>query len=163
MLRIRQLKLPVEHSRRDLEQKIIKTLRIRPEELIRYEVIRRSLDARGGELKYVYMIDAEVKREPTVLKHCNGHAEKAVKTWYQFPKASADAKKIQARPVIIGAGPAGLFCGWMLAKAGYAPLVLERGEKAEDRARTVEHFWLTGELNERSNVQFWRRRSRYIF
>lgn len=93
MLRIRQLKLPVEHSRRDLEQKIIKTLRIRPEELIRYELIRRSLDARGGELKYVYMIDAEVKREPTVLKHCNGHAEKAVKTWYQFPKASADAKK----------------------------------------------------------------------
>ena len=109
MLRIRQLKLPVEHSRRDLEQKIIKTLRIRPEELIRYELIRRSLDARGGELKYVYMIDAEVKREPTVLKHCNGHAEKAVRTWYQFPKASADAKKIQARPVIIGAGPAGLF------------------------------------------------------
>jgi uncharacterized protein len=154
MLRIRQLKLPVEHSRRDLEQKIIKTLRIRPEELIRYELIRRSLDARGGELKYVYMIDAEVKREPTVLKHCNGHAEKAVRTWYQFPKASADAKKIQGRPVIIGAGPAGLFCGWMLAKAGYAPLVLERGEKAEDRARTVEHFWLTGELNERSNVQF---------
>ena len=154
MLRIRQLKLPVEHSRRDLEQKIIKTLRIRPEELIRYELIRRSLDARGGELKYVYMIDAEVKREPTVLKHCNGHAEKAVKTWYQFPKASADAKKIQARPVIIGAGPAGLFCGWMLAKAGYAPLILERGEKAEDRARTVEYFWLTGELNERSNVQF---------
>ena len=148
------MKLPVEHSRRDLEQKIIKTLRIRPEELIRYELIRRSLDARGGELKYVYMIDAEVKREPTVLKHCNGHAEKAVRTWYQFPKASADAKKIQARPVIIGAGPAGLFCGWMLAKAGYAPLVLERGEKAEDRARTVEHFWLTGELNERSNVQF---------
>ena len=148
------MKLPVEHSRRDLEQKIIKTLRIRPEELIRYELIRRSLDARGGELKYVYMIDAEVKREPTVLKHCNGHAEKAVRTWYQFPKASADAKKIQGRPVIIGAGPAGLFCGWMLAKAGYAPLVLERGEKAEDRARTVEHFWLTGELNERSNVQF---------
>ena len=69
MLRIRQLKLPVEHSRRDLEQKIIKTLRIRPEELIRYELIRRSLDARGGELKYVYMIDAEVKREATVLKH----------------------------------------------------------------------------------------------
>ena len=95
MLRIRQLKLPVEHSRRDLEQKIIKTLRIRPEELIRYELIRRSLDARGGELKYVYMIDAEVKREATVLKHCNGHAEKAVRTWYQFPKASADAKKIQ--------------------------------------------------------------------
>ena len=154
MLRIRQLKLPVEHSRRDLEQKIIKTLRIRPEELIRYELIRRSLDARGGELKYVYMIDAEVKREPTVLKHCNGHAEKAVRTWYQFPKASVEAKKMQGRPVIIGAGPAGLFCGWMLAKAGYAPLVLERGEKAEDRARTVEHFWLTGELNERSNVQF---------
>ena len=67
MLRIRQLKLPVEHSRRDLEQKIIKTLRIRPEELIRYELIRRSLDARGGELKYVYMIDAGVKPEASTV------------------------------------------------------------------------------------------------
>ena len=141
MLRIRQLKLPVEHSRRDLEQKIIKTLRIRPEELIRYELIRRSLDARGGELKYVYMIDAEVKREPTVLKHCNGHAEKAVKTWYQFPKASADAKKIQGRPVIIGAGPAGLFCGWMLAKAGYAPLRSEERRVGKECASMCRSRW----------------------
>lgn len=93
MLRIRQLKLPVEHSRRDLEQKIIKTLRIRPEELIRYELIRRSLDARGGELKYVYMIDAEVKREPTVLKHCNGHAEKAEKPGISFRKRPQMQKK----------------------------------------------------------------------
>lgn len=163
MLRIRQLKLPVEHSRRDLEQKIIKTLRIRPEELIRYELIRRSLDARGRGIKICLYDRCRGETGTNRAEALQGHAEKAVKTWYQFPKASADAKKIQARPVIIGAGPAGLFCGWMLAKAGYAPLVLERGEKAEDRARTVEHFWLTGELNERSNVQFGEGGAGYIF
>ena len=152
MLRIQQLKLPVVHTPEDLKAKMIKTLRIRPEDLIRYEVIRKSLDARGGELKYVYLVDVEVKRESSVLKHCPKQVSKAVRTWYQFPAHGENP--LNQRPVIIGAGPAGLFCGLMLARNGYAPIILERGERAEDRARTVETFWLTGKLNPTSNVQF---------
>ena len=57
-------------------------------------------------------------------------------------------------PVIVGSGPAGLFCGWYLAKAGYCPIILERGEEAEKRQKTVENFWKNGVLDPESNVQF---------
>lgn len=152
MLRIQQLKLPVAHTADDLKAKIIKVLRIRPEELIRYEIVKKSLDARGGSLQFVYLVDAEVKREAAVLKHAPKQVSKAVRNRYEFPKLGTE--KLVHRPVIVGAGPAGLFCGLMLARAGFAPILLERGERAEDRARTVEAFWLTGKLNPASNVQF---------
>ncbi|MDO4261493.1 MAG: FAD-dependent oxidoreductase [Eubacteriales bacterium] len=152
MLRIRELKLPVDHTPEDLTGKVLRTLRIRPEELLRLEIRRRSLDARGGELRYVYLVDVEVKREQAALKQSRGKAERAVRTQYRFPEPGTE--RMERRPVIIGAGPAGLFCGLMLARAGYAPILLERGEPAEKRARTVERFWLTGALDPSSNVQF---------
>lgn len=152
MLRIEQLKLPVQHTEAELHEKILKALHIRPEELIRYEIIKQSLDARRGELKYVYMIDAEVKREPAVLKKCPKHVTKAVRTRYQFPKPGGE--KLKHRPVIVGTGPAGLFCGLALARAGYAPILLERGQCAQERAKAVETFWKLGILDVQSNVQF---------
>lgn len=152
MLRIQQLKLPVQHTERDLHDRIIKTLKIRPEELIRYELVKQSLDARGSELKYVYVVDAEVKREPTVLKRCPRQVVKTSRVWYQFPKPGEE--KLRHRPVIIGTGPAGLFCGLQLARAGYAPILIERGQCAQERAKTVERFWKLGILDTRSNVQF---------
>jgi len=154
MLRIQQLKLPVQHTEQELRDKIIKALRIRPDELIGYEIIKQSLDARGGDLKYVYIVDAEVKREPTVLKKCKGSKQigKAVRVWYQFPKSGTE--KLRHRPVIVGTGPAGLFCGLQLARAGYAPILLERGQCAKERARTVDTFWKLGILDTQSNVQF---------
>ena len=120
MLRIQQLKLPVVHTRRELTDRIVKILRIHPEELIRFELVRRSLDARGGKLQYVYVIDAEVKKEPAVLKRCRTGVAKAMRIHYQFPKPGTD--RLFHRPVIVGTGPAGLFCGLMLARAGYAPI-----------------------------------------
>lgn len=152
MLRIQQLKLPVRHTQKQLHDKIIKNLRIRPDELIRYEIVKQSLDARGGELKYVYIIDAEVKREPSVLKKCPRQVTKAVRTRYQFPRSGTE--RLRHRPVIIGTGPAGLFCGLMLARAGYEPILLERGQCAQERAKAVETFWKLGVLDTQSNVQF---------
>ena len=61
---------------------------------------------------------------------------------------------LNTRPVIIGSGPAGLFAAYLLAEDGYKPLIIERGEKIEDRVNTVDHFWSSGELNINSNVQF---------
>lgn len=152
MLRIQQIKLPVTHTEQELADKIRKLLHIRPEELLRYRICRRSLDARKGELRYVYTIDAEVKQEGTVLKRCRGNAEKAKDVPYKFP-ASGTAMPA-GRPVIVGTGPAGLFCGLMLARAGYGPIVLERGQSACERVRTVENFWKLGILDPQSNVQF---------
>ena len=151
-VRIQQLKLPVTHTEQELRDRIIRTLRIRPEELIRYEIVRRSLDARKEELRYVYLIDADVKREAAVLKKCRGSAEKAKRVRYRFPEPGTG--RLSHRPVIVGTGPAGLFCGLMLARAGYAPVLLERGQRAEERVETVDRFWRLGILDPQSNVQF---------
>ena len=151
-VRIQQLKLPVTHTEQELRDRIIRTLRIRPEELIRYEIVRRSLDARKEELRYVYLIDADVKREAAVLKKCRGSAEKAKRVRYRFPEPGTG--RLSHRPVIVGTGPAGLFCGLMLARAGYAPVLLERGQRAEERVESVDRFWRLGILDPQSNVQF---------
>lgn len=152
MLRIQQLKLPVDHTRQEMRDKIIKTLQIRPGELIRYEIIRRSLDARGGELRYVYQIDAQVQRETAVLKRSRGKVSRSERVAYRFPEPGTGT--LRHRPVIVGTGPAGLFCGLMLARAGYGPILLERGQRVEERTAAVETFWQSGILDLQSNVQF---------
>ena len=73
---------------------------------------------------------------------------------YIFPKAAADADALAHRPVVAGFGPAGIFCSLMLARAGYRPIVLERGQQMERRIGAVERFWSKGELDPESNIQF---------
>ena len=152
MLRVQQLKLKIPHTEQELKEKIVKTLRIRSEDLIRYEIVKQSLDARGGDLRYVYVVDAEVKREASILRRGLKQVGKAERVRYRFP--SSGKEKLAHRPVIVGMGPAGLFCGLMLARAGYAPVLLERGQDAKSRAGTVERFWKLGVLDTQSNVQF---------
>lgn len=74
------------------------------------------------------------------------------RTEYQFPTGGSE--KLQQPPVVIGSGPAGLFCAWMLAKAGLRPVVYERGEKAAERKKTVDQYWKDGILDPNGNVQF---------
>ena len=154
MIRIQQLKLPVTHTQEELEQKIKKTLKIGKHDLQEIELLRRSIDARKkSELKYVYQLDVKVKDENAVLRKAkNNQIVKAEKKPYVFPKSGEQT--LVHRPVIIGSGPAGLFCAYVLAKHGYRPLVLERGESAEQRKKSVDAFWKTGVLNPESNVQF---------
>lgn len=151
MLRINQLKLPIEHTERELEQKVMKLLNI--SEVPEIKIVRRSVDARKKpELFFNYILDIKVKNEKAVYRHCN---KKQItiqqEITYQFPVSGYSGR---VRPVIAGMGPAGLFCGYMLAEAGFAPVLLERGKAVEERIKDVEHFWNTGILNEESNVQF---------
>ena len=157
MIQIRQLKLMPGHSDRELTEKAARTLRIRPEEIASLRVVRQSIDARKKpEIRLIYTVDVKLvgAREEKVLLSCrkNPDVGPAPEVRYRFPDPGKEI--LAERPLIIGTGPAGLFCGYLLAKAGYRPLLLERGEDVESRTRRVEEFWKTGVLSADSNVQF---------
>ena len=154
MIKINQLKLPVGHSQKDLEDKIRKTLRIPSKETFHYEVMRRSLDARKKRsLFYVYCIYVTIRQENSIVKKLHQPSVSLVtETGYRFSEMGQE--RLNRRPVIVGAGPCGLFAAWQLTLAGYAPLILERGKQVEDRSADVERFWKTGILQPDSNVQF---------
>lgn len=151
MLRINQLQLPVGHSREDLTAKVKKILRT--DKTPDIFVVRRSVDARKKpDLYFNYILNVKVDRQKEVYKRCD---RKQVQVFeerpYRFPVKGYQGK---IRPVVIGSGPAGLFCALMLAKAGFHPLLLERGRPVRERLRDVENFWEKGKLAPESNVQF---------
>lgn len=154
MLRINQLKLKVDHNEAEFKEKIRKTLRIKEEMLLSYAIKKRSLDARKKpELFYVYTVDVQVQSERQILKNKKlKNVSQTPEGKYHLPESGCE--ELTSRPVIIGSGPAGLFCAYMLSLCGYKPILLERGKSVDERIRDVELFWETGTLNPDSNVQF---------
>ncbi|MCI5872268.1 MAG: NAD(P)-binding protein [Clostridiales bacterium] len=157
MIRINQIKLPIEHTEKQLRKKICKSLHISDEQLLELSIAKRSLDARKKpELQYVYSVDVSVQSEASVLKKVdNNNVMLTNPKEYHIPDANPAYFSDNAmQPVIVGAGPAGLFCAYALVQKGICPLVIERGRKIEERTEDVEKFWKTGVLDTKSNVQF---------
>ena len=158
MIRISQLKLDVHHTDADLKTKICRLLRIKDDAILSYTRKKQSLDARKKpQLFYVYTVDVEVKNENELKKRIKRQNASNIQFQPEEKKYSIEvsgAKLLSHRPVVIGTGPAGLFCGYELARLGYRPILLERGGSVEERIRDVEAFWNTGVLNPHSNVQF---------
>lgn len=154
MIRIGQLKLQPDHTEKDLLQKIAKTLHISERDVVSYQIKKQSIDARKKpDLKFVYTIDVTVKNETQVLRKQKGNTVSLVKESPYVFKAIGELN-MQHRPIIIGSGPAGMFCAYMLAQHGYRPILFERGASVGERKADVEAFWNTGKLNPNSNVQF---------
>ncbi len=154
MIRLTQIKLPADHTPGALTKKAAKLLRVSPEEIKELYIRKRSLDARKKpELFYSYTIDVSVKKEAEILHKVKSPQINLCKeTCYQFPVAGDE--RMGECPVIIGTGPAGLFCGLMLARHGYRPILLERGSSVEERQKKVNAFWQGGPLDVQTNVQF---------
>lgn len=154
MIQINQINLHLGHSFADLKKKAARIISCRPEELLDFRILRRSVDARKKpELFFSYTIGCTVKNEEALRKKVKNKKVIFVeKKEYRFP--AVGIKRLEHRPVIIGMGPAGLFCGYYLAKHGYAPVIFERGRDVEQRKRDVEAFWKGGRLLPNSNVQF---------
>lgn len=151
MLRIDNLKLPVGVKEDKLRAACAHVLRVSEEALVSVKLLRRSIDAREG-VKLVCSAAVEVKNESGVLKRCKNKNVQPYAPKKYTPPAPVSAPEVS--PVVIGAGPAGLFCALLLARCGARPILLERGRAVEQRKRDVEHFWRTGELDLTSNVQF---------
>ncbi len=154
MIRIQQLKLPITHTEEQLKKKMAKMLRISAEDILRYQIRKQSVDARKKqEVSFVYTVDVAMEKEAAVLRRVkSSQVSLAKEVPYQFPEEGE--KELRHPPVVIGSGPAGLFCAYLLAEHGYCPVILERGKPVEERTRDVERFWQDNALDVRSNVQF---------
>lgn len=154
MIRMTQVKLPICHTDEELREKAAKLLRIRPEEIVSLSVVKQSVDARKKrEITYSYVLDIEARQEEKLVRRAkNPNISIGTEKPYVFPESGLEP--LSHPPVIIGTGPAGLFCGLMLARAGYCPVLLERGKPVEERTRMVREFWAGGPLDANCNVQF---------
>ena len=155
MLRINQVKVKAGHTERELRKKAADMLRIPAGEIRSLTIVRQSIDARKKpEIFYSYTLDVEVPGEEKLLRRLKGRLQiaRADMVKYRFPEPGT--RKPEHPPVIVGMGPAGLFCGYYLALYGYRPVLLERGKCVEERQKDVERFWETGILDPASNVQF---------
>lgn len=155
MIQISQLKLDIHHSKQDLEKKLLKTLHIPESQLISYEIKKQSIDARKKPgLFYVYTLAVKAKQEKQIVRKCKNSNVKYIEAPVTYEFTPSGSEELKHKPVIIGTGPAGLFCGYFLARNGYKPILLERGLDVDSRQKDVEEFWNTGSLSLNSNVQF---------
>ena len=159
MIRLTELRLPIDHAPEDLEAAICKKLAILAKDLIRYEVFKRSYDARKNNiLSFIYTLDLSVKDEEAVLKRLvhDPHIRLSPDTRYHFVAHFDSHIKPQSalRPLVIGFGPCGIFAALTLAQMGLKPIVLERGKPVRERTQDTWGLWRKKILNPESNVQF---------
>ncbi|WGV21537.1 NAD(P)/FAD-dependent oxidoreductase [Pseudomonas putida] len=156
MLRITELKLPLDHPDEALREAIVQRLGIREEQLLSFNLFKRSYDARkkNSELLFIYTIDLEASNEAELLSKFadDRNIGPAPDVTYKFVgQAPAD---LQERPIVVGFGPCGIFAGLLLAQMGFKPIILERGKEVRQRTKDTWGLWRKSVLNPESNVQF---------
>lgn len=151
MLRIPNIPLPLDYTDDMLRRQAAKALRIPPQEITALTLVRRAVDARK-QVHFIATVDVTVQHENAVRKRLPKNTNIQQIQPFCMPKYSQ--KTLPRRPVVIGAGPAGLFAAWVLAQAGTCPILLERGKPVSERQRSVQYYYQTGALDPESNVQF---------
>ena len=149
MIRVRQVKMHIDSN--NLLNKIASKLNVKENNIKNYKIIKESIDARDkNNLFYIYEVDVELSDESKIK--LNNDILKVEEKEY---KINIDGtSKLNNRPIIVGSGPAGLFCAYYLSKLGYKPIVIERGEDVDSRTKKIEEFWKNNKLDINSNVQF---------
>ncbi|MBW3500942.1 FAD dependent oxidoreductase [Janthinobacterium sp. HH104] len=159
MLRLNEVKLPLEHDEAALPAAILARLGIAADELLGFTVFKRSYDARKrSAVVLIYSLHVDVKNEAAVLARLGHdiHLMPAPDTDYKFVAGGEQlaGHTNEPRPIVIGTGPCGLFVALILAQMGLRPLILERGKQVRERTVDTFGFWRKRELNPESNVQF---------
>ena len=156
MLRITELKLPLDHPPEALRQAILARLDVAAEDLLDFTIARRANDARRkSAILMVYSVDVTLADEAAALAKFagDGHIRLTPDTTYKFV-TGARPRPDRPRPVVIGTGPCGLFAGLILAQMGFRPIILDRGKAVRERTKDTWGLWRRGVLNPESNAQF---------
>ncbi len=153
MLRISEIKLDLDCDFHDIEDAVVKTLKISKNRIIKTEIFKQSVDCRKGEVRFVFTADVTVDGdEDKIIESLNNnHVAKCQKYEYKMPQS---VRKSTLSPVIAGFGPAGMFAALILARSGHCPIVLERGRDIDARTNDVNNFWTNRILDETSNIQY---------
>jgi len=159
MLRLNEVKLPLNHTEEELPAAILARLDIPADALLGFTVFKRSYDARKKTaIVLIYSLDVDVKDEAALLKRLkhDAHLMPSPDTSYKYVAAGEQlaGHDQNPRPVVIGTGPCGLFAALILAQMGLRPIILERGKQVRERTVDTFGFWRKRELNPESNVQF---------
>ena len=157
MVRIQQLKLPINHLQSELNTKIKQRLRLKNEIKYNIKIVKRSVDARKKpDIYFNYIIDVDFFDEKYERRLVNKINKNDVVFVHNTPYIFDNSGKIPINkpPVIVGSGPAGLFCALMLSRAGFNPVLFERGASVDERKSKVDYFWNEGVLYTEVNVQF---------
>jgi uncharacterized protein len=157
MIRLTELKLPLDHADSILTDLIARTLGVETGQIRHFEIHKRSFDARKAELLQVYIVDVSltdtVLEANVLLKH-NGHPHILPSPDMTYRPVGTAPAHLPVRPVVIGFGPCGIFAALILAQMGFRPIVLERGKKVRERTKDTWGLWRKNMLNPESNVQF---------
>lgn len=157
MITLSELRIPCGEPQSHIAEKAARQLHLKRGRIPGVQILRHSIDCRRKpDLMDVYTVAVELtdQEEASVLRRRIPHVSSYAPDVYTFPGPQPGAAPMTERPVVIGAGPAGLFAAYMLALHGYSPLLLERGRAIEQRTADVEAFWRGGALNPSSNIQF---------
>ncbi|MCM1120754.1 MAG: FAD-dependent oxidoreductase [bacterium] len=157
MLRVNQVKIRPGQGEREIRRGVAGILKVNVADIASIELVRCSIDARKKpEIWYSYTVDVTLKKRALEDRSCKrlgpAQVSRTARQEYRFPQGNPEL--LSHPPVIVGMGPAGLFCGYYLARQGYKPILLERGRDVDRRREDVQRFWDGGELEPQSNVQF---------
>lgn len=151
MLRIREIKINVKEEQNILS-KVAKILKVKESDISNLKINKRSIDARKKPVIY-YVYEVDVTLNVSEYKYING--KNIIETSKEdFNLIVDNPKNFKKRPIIVGCGPAALFCAYTMCLNNVKPIIIERGKKIEERKKDVEEFFETGKLNENSNIQF---------
>ncbi|MEZ5462219.1 NAD(P)/FAD-dependent oxidoreductase [Dokdonella sp.] len=157
MLRLTEIKLPLDHPADALADAICRRLGLKPDELIEHTVFRRGVDARRkSAIHFIYTVDIRTTRDDALLRQfaSDPHVGATPDTEYRFVTRRDPRPAGSPRPIVIGTGPCGILAALVLAQMGLRPLILERGKAVRERTKDTWGFWRQRVLDPESNVQF---------
>ena len=155
MLRLTDIKLPLDHDDSALAAAIISKLAIAADDLLNINVFKRGYDARNNrDIQLIYTVDVEVNSEADLLAKFAKDTQVRVTPDMTYKFVAQAPENLTHRPVVVGLGPCGIFAALILAQMGFKPIVLERGKAVRERTKDTFGFWRKQPLNPESNVQF---------